>query len=51
MMILLEENQLISKKVKKDIKNRLTINTLIPNFQFKNKLGNWIKPINRSVTL
>lgn len=32
-------------------KNKIYINTLIPGFQFKNKLGRIIKPLNRCITL
>lgn len=39
------------KATSKKIKSKIYINTLIPNFKFKNKLGKIIKPIKRCITL
>lgn len=49
-MILAEKkaSNIVSNRIKK---NKIYINTLIPDFQFKNKLGKIIKPINRCITL
>jgi len=49
-MIIAEKKN--SQKVpNKIISNKIYINTLIPDFQFKNKLGKIIKPIKRCITL
>jgi hypothetical protein len=38
----------VSKKIKK---SKIYINTLMPNFKFKDKLGKIVKPINRCITM
>jgi hypothetical protein len=43
-----KDSQKISNKI---LGNKIYINTLIPDFKFKNKLGRIIKPINRCITL
>ncbi len=49
-MILTEEMPK-TKKLKNNLNSKIYINTLIPYFQFKNKLGKIIKPINRCITM
>jgi|GEM_PF-5901829 len=41
-------NKKVSTKFKK---SKIYINTLMPNFKFKNKLGKIVKPINRCITM
>ncbi len=48
-MILIKERE-IKNKFKKKL-NEVYINTLVPYFQFKNKKGEIVKPVNISINL
>lgn len=48
-MILVKEKR-INKEIKKKMKN-LYVNTLVPKFQFRNKCGEIVKPINICINL
>jgi len=49
--MILTEKLVSNKKAKNNLKSKIYINTLIPNFEFKNKIGKIIKPIKRCITL
>lgn len=48
-MILVKENKL--KKGFKTKKNEVYVNTLMPNFEFKNNKGEIIKPLKNNISL
>jgi hypothetical protein len=49
--MILTDNLTKPKKIRKKLNSRIYINTLIPNFKFKDKFGKIIKPIKRCITL